>query len=297
MSPTLADRLFVALQSVIPQHWFSARIYRLARLTWPPLKDLMIRAFIRHYRVDLSEALEPDPRAYTHFNAFFTRALKADARPLDPDPQAILCPVDGVISQIGTIEEGCLLQAKGRTYRVEELLALAPGEPHPFLGGRFVTLYLSPRDYHRIHMPLAGRLEQMVYAPGRLFSVNRATAALVPNLFARNERLICRFVTEAGPMAVILVGALIVGGLETVWAGEITPPHRGPEPERWDYPSEAQSIQLARGQELGRFHLGSTVILLLPAQSADLDSGWLAGSQVRVGQRLGLWRPAGAISR
>lgn len=286
----LADRLFVALQSLIPQRWLSARLYRLARLTWPPLKDLMIRAFIRHYRVDLSEALEPDPRAYPHFNAFFTRALKADARPMDPDPQAILSPVDGVISQIGTIDEGRLFQAKGHTYRVEELLALAPGEPHPFAGGRFATLYLSPRDYHRIHMPLAGRLEQMVYVPGRLFGVNSATAALVPHLFARNERLICRFATEAGPMAVILVGALIVGGLETVWAGEITPPHRGPEPERWDYPPEAPSIQLARGQELGRFNLGSTVILLLPGQTAEWDPKRVAGSPIKVGQRLGSWR-------
>ncbi len=292
MSLRLVERLFVALQYLIPQRWLSTQFYRLARLNWSPLKDLMIQAFIRRYRIDLSEALEPDPRAYPHFNAFFTRTLKPDARPLDPDPQAVLCPVDGMISQIGTIEEGRLLQAKGRSYRIEDLLALAPGELHSFADGRFVTLYLSPRDYHRIHMPLAGRLEQMVYVPGRLFSVNRVTAAAVPDLFARNERLICCFATQAGPMAVILVGALIVGGLETVWAGEITPPHRGPLPERWDYPADAPPLQLARGQELGRFNLGSTVILLLGRKAADWAPDLTPGSRVRVGQKLGVYYPA-----
>ena len=297
MSLTLADRLFIALQHLIPQRWLSERMYRLARVRWRPLKRFIIRHFARIYRIDMSLALEPDLDAYPHFNAFFTRALKPDARPLDPDPAAILCPVDGTISQIGTIEAGRLIQAKGRDYSVESLLALAPGEPHPFEGGRFATIYLSPRDYHRIHMPLDGRLDQMVHVPGQLFSVNAVTAAGVPDLFARNERLVCRFETEAGPMALILVGAIFVGGIETVWAGEVTPPHSGLEPKRWDYEVDEQCVRLERGEEMGRFNLGSTVILLLPPGQAEWESGLAPGDGVRLGQRLGIWRETGAAGQ
>jgi len=288
---SLTDRLFIALQHLIPQRWLSERLYWLARVRWRPFKRLIIRNFAQIYRIDMRLALEPDLDAYPHFNAFFTRALRPDARPLDPDPAAILCPVDGAITQIGTIEAGRLIQAKGRHYRVESLLALAPGEPHPFEGGRFATLYLSPRDYHRIHMPLGGRLDQMVHVPGTLFSVNAITSAGVSDLFARNERLICRFETAAGPMALILVGAIFVGGLETVWAGEVTPPHSGLEPRRWDYAVDEQCIHLERGEEMGRFNLGSTVILLLPDQT-EWEPGLVPGIGVQFGQRLGRWRPA-----
>lgn len=297
MSLTLADRLFIALQHLVPQRWLSERMYRLARVQWRPLKRLIIRNFARIYQIDMSLALEPDLDAYPSFNAFFTRALNPAARPLDLDPTVILCPVDGAISQIGTIEAGRLIQAKGRDYSVESLLALAPGEPHPFEGGRFATIYLSPRDYHRIHMPLGGRLDQMVHVPGQLFSVNAVTAAGVPDLFARNERLVCRFETEAGPMALILVGAIFVGGIETVWAGEVTPPHSGLEPKRWDYEVDDQCIRLERGEEMGRFNLGSTVILLLPPGQAEWESGLAPGNAVRLGQRLGTWLDLDATGR
>ncbi|MGQ9658598.1 MAG: archaetidylserine decarboxylase [Thermochromatium sp.] len=287
MSLTLADRLFIALQHLLPQRWLSERMYRLARVRWRPFKRLIIRYFVRSYRIDMNLALEPDLDAYPHFNAFFTRALKPDARPLDPDPQAILCPVDGTISQIGTIASGRLIQAKGHDYSLRSLLALAPGESSPFEGGRFATLYLSPRDYHRIHMPLGGRLVQMVHVPGRLFSVNATTAAGVSDLFARNERLVCHFETAAGPMALILVGAIFVGSLETVWAGEITPPHSVLAPRRWDYSGDVPPIWLERGEEMGRFNLGSTVILLLPPGQAEWESGLAPGDEVRLGQRIG----------
>lgn len=287
MSPSFAQRLFLALQHLIPQRWLSERMYWLARVQWSPFKRRLIRTFARVYAIDMRQAQEPDLEAYPSFNAFFTRALRADARPLDPDLGAVLCPVDGVISQIGSIQAGRLIQAKGQDYTVASVLALAPDESHPFDGGRFVTLYLSPRDYHRIHMPLNGRLEQMTHVPGRLFSVNAVTAAGVPNLFARNERLVCHFETAAGPMAMVLVGAIFVGGIETLWAGEISPPHSGSEPRRWRYPSGEHGIVLERGAEMGRFNLGSTVILLLPPGRAEWDGGLTAGDVVRVGQRLG----------
>ncbi len=287
IAPRLQARLFVALQHLLPQLWLSERMYRLARIQWRPLKALLIRTFARLYRIDMGEALEPDLTAYAHFNAFFTRALKPDARPLDPDPQAILCPVDGAISQLGTITEGRLIQAKGRDYSVQDLLGLEEKELHPFDGGHFATIYLSPNDYHRIHMPLTGQLNQMTHVPGQLFSVNATTAERVPGLFARNERVICRFDTEAGPMAMILVGAIFVGGMETVWAGEITPPHSGKDLQRWDYPVDGPRILLTRGEEMGRFNLGSTVILLFPPGRAHWEPSLAAGDKVRLGQRLG----------
>lgn len=288
MLRSLADRLFITLQYLIPQRWLSERMYQLARIEWRPLKTLIIRQFARHYQIDMQLAQQPNLDAYPHFNAFFTRAIRPEVRPLDPDPAAILCPVDGAISQIGLITEDQIIQAKGRNYSVTSLLALAPGELHPFAGGRFATIYLSPRDYHRIHMPLDGRLDQMIHVPGQLFSVNAVTAAGVPNLFARNERLICRFETAAGPMALILVGAIFVGGIETVWAGEVTPPHAGGEPQRWDYEVDEQCIRLERGAEMGRFNLGSTVIMLLPSGRAEWDAGLSVGERVQLGQRLGI---------
>ena len=290
-APRPSERLFVALQHLLPQGWLSQRMYWLARVRWRPLKRLLIQTFARLYRIDMRQALEPNLDAYAHFNAFFTRALRPDARPLDPDPRAILCPVDGAISQIGAITAGRLIQAKGRDYSVGALLGLAPNEPHPFEGGRFATLYLSPSDYHRIHMPLSGDLTQMTHVPGRLFSVNAATAAGVPNLFARNERVVCRFDSEAGPMAMILVGAIFVGGMETVWAGEISPPHVGGDPKSWDYAARDPGIRLERGTEMGRFNLGSTVILLFPPERAEWEPTLSVGDEVRLGQRLGVVMP------
>lgn len=281
------ERLFVALQHLIPQRWLSERMYRIARIRWRPVKGLLIGLFARLYRIDMSLAEEPRLSAYPHFNAFFTRALRSDARPLDDDPRTILCPVDGAISQLGAIVDGQLIQAKGHGYGARELLGLDPSETHPYEGGSFATIYLSPNDYHRIHMPIAGDLTQMIHVPGRLFSVNAATAKLVPGLFARNERVVCRFDTEAGCMALVMVGAIFVGGMETVWAGEITPPHSELDPQRWDYADDCQHIRLEAGDEMGRFNLGSTVILLFPPGRVDWEPGLSAGQKVRLGQRLG----------
>ncbi len=285
--PLGRERLFVGLQSLLPQHRLSQLMYRLARIRWRPFKSLLIRTFVRLYRVDMSQALEPDLSAYTHFNAFFTRALRPDARPLDPDPETVLCPVDGTISQIGSITAGKLVQAKDHDYSVQDLLGLEDGAEHPFDAGTFATIYLSPRDYHRIHMPLAGDLSAMVHVPGRLFSVNGTTAGLVPRLFARNERLVCHFATEAGPMALILVGAIFVGGIQTTWAGEITPPYGRRAIQRWDYDPNDPPIRLQRGDEAGRFNLGSTVILLFPAGQVRWDPTLAPLQTVRLGQALG----------
>ncbi|MBK1717067.1 archaetidylserine decarboxylase [Thiocystis violacea] len=287
-STRLKARLFIALQHLIPQLWLSERMHGLARLRWKPLKNLLIQTFAHLYRIDMRQALEPDLAAYPHFNAFFTRALKPEARPLDPAPDAILCPVDGAISQIGPITQGRLIQAKGRDYGVRELLALEPDEPHPFDGGTFATIYLAPHDYHRIHMPLAGRLDRMTHVPGRLFSVNATTATGVPDLFARNERVVCRFETETGPMALILVGAIFVGGIETTWAGQITPPHSGTRLKHWDQTADGPANPLERGAEMGRFNLGSTVILLFPPGRARWAPALVPGDKVRLGQRLGV---------
>ena len=288
-TPSLRERLFVALQHVLPQHGLSTLMHRLARVRWRPLKALLIRAFARLYRIDMTLAVEPDLSVYPHFNAFFTRALRPDARPLDPDPRAVLCPVDGTISQIGLIAAGRLIQAKGHDYGAGDLLGLTNGAAHPFEGGVFATIYLAPSDYHRIHMPLAGSLAETTYVPGRLFSVNNSTAKLVPGLFARNERVICRFATEAGEMAMVLVGAIFVGGIETVWAGEITPPHAGRALQHWDHRNDADPVRLERGAEMGRFNLGSTVVLLFPPGKVQWEPRLVPGQQVRLGQRLGVY--------
>lgn len=291
-TPGLGARLFVLMQHGLPQHALSALMYRLARVRWRPLKDLMITTLVRLYRIDTSEAEEPDPRAYPHFNAFFTRALRAGARPLDPDPHAVLSPVDGAISQIGRIDGGTLIQAKGRDYRVADLLGGDPERARAFDGGCFATLYLAPRDYHRIHMPLAGDLTWMDHVPGRLFSVNTTTADLVPRLFARNERVVCGFDTMAGRMGMVLVGAIFVGGIETVWAGEITPERAG----RGARATGAEPTRLARGAEMGRFNLGSTVILLFEPGRVVWDGALTPGRPVRLGERLGAWSAPGASS-
>jgi phosphatidylserine decarboxylase len=280
-------RLFVGLQHLLPQHLLSRLMYRLARVESPPLKRWMIRTYVRQVGVDLSVAAQPDLSAYPHLNAFFTRALRPEARPLDPAPEAVLSPVDGTISQIGTITDGRIIQAKGHDYSVSDLLGGQTDAPHSFAGGSFATIYLSPRDYHRIHMPLAGDLAAMTYLGGRLFSVNAVTAALVPGLFARNERVVCRFDSEAGPMAVILVGAIFVGGIATVWEGEVTPARSGLGSRRWNYTGETRRVHLGRGQEMGRFNLGSTVILLFPAGAVTWDAALTAGRSVRMGQRIG----------
>lgn len=257
-SASFIDYIKVLPLYLIPQHGLSRLIYRITRCEWTPLKNLLIKSFINYFKVDMSLAIEPDGAAYKHFNAFFTRELKPEVRPVSQDNNTVLCPVDGSISQIGNIEAGEIFQAKNRTYQLNELLVndeLAEN----FRNGQFSTLYLSPRDYHRIHMPLDGRLIKMTYVPGKLFAVNSHTVKIVDRVFARNERVINYFETGVGLMALVMVGAINVGSMETVWAGEITPT-KNRNITITNY--REHKIQLKRGEEMGRFNMGSTVILL-----------------------------------
>ncbi|MGE8360874.1 archaetidylserine decarboxylase [Pseudomonas sp.] len=282
----MKDRLFILSQYLLPHHLLSRLIGFAAecRVTW--FKNRLIALFAGHYKVEMKEAQIEDLTAFENFNAFFTRALKPDARPLDATPDAILCPADGTVSQLGKIEHGRIFQAKGHSFSVVELLGGDTAAAAPFMGGEFATVYLSPRDYHRVHMPLAGTLREMVYVPGRLFSVNQLTAENVPELFARNERVVCLFDTERGPMAVVLVGAMIVASVETVWAGLVTPPRRTLKTIRYDEAARAP-IHLEKGAELGRFKLGSTAIVLFGPEQVTWAENLGACSGVRMGQRLG----------
>lgn len=250
---TLSQKAFSLLQYPLPHHALSRLTGKFAQCDNPWVKNTLIKAFIKRFNVDMSQALEPDPTAYATFNDFFTRALKADARPLG---DGILSPADGTLSQYGRLQAGQLVQAKGHTYSAQTLLGGETALAEEFLGGSFATVYLSPRDYHRVHMPVTGTLREMIYVPGRLFSVNQATADYVPGLFARNERLVCIFDTEQGPMAMVLVGAMIVAAIETVWSGQVTP--LSGDPQRMQF---GQPITLAKGAEMGRFKLGSTVVM------------------------------------
>ena len=277
------DRLTSSLQHLLPQHTLSRLIHRLARVRWRPLRLFIIRTFIRAFGVDMSEALDSRADAYGHFNAFFTRRLKPSARPLAAGTGVICSPADGRISALGDIRDGQLLQAKGRRYTVSELLGHDPAAA-TFADGSFCTIYLSPRDYHRVHMPVDGTLTRMIHVPGRLFSVSPATTRAMPRLFARNERVACLFDGQPSA-ALVMVGAMLVGSIETVWAGEVTPP-AGRRIQTWNY--ENGSTRLPRGGEMGRFNMGSTVILLFPAPGVAWDAGLYPDTPVRMGQGLGL---------
>jgi phosphatidylserine decarboxylase len=274
---------FIALQYLLPHHGLSRLVGRLAESDTPWLKNAFIGWFSARYRVDLREAAEPDPLRYRNFNAFFTRALRAGARPIEAAADAIVSPADGAISQLGRIEAGRIFQAKGQSFSTLELLGGDAAMAALFDGGDFATIYLSPRDYHRVHMPCTGTLRQTAYVPGRLFSVNQLTASRVPRLFARNERLICLFDTERGPMAMILVGAMIVAGIETVWAGQIAPPTKAVIQQN----SPSEPLSLAKAAEMGRFKLGSTVILLFGRDALRWSDTLAAGRPIQMGQRLG----------
>lgn len=273
-----------ALTYVLPHRALSSLARALAYSTNPSLKQWLIDTVTRRFGVDLSEAAEPDSTAYPTFNAFFTRALKPGARVPDPDPNALLMPADGQISQCGEIVDGRIFQAKGQSYTAAELLG-SDADAAPFADGVFATVYLSPRDYHRVHMPWTGTLRETVHVPGRLFSVGTDSVASVPRLFARNERLVCHFDTEFGPMAQVMVGALLVSGVETVWSGVEIPAY-GDAITRKDY--RGKGIKLARFAEMARFNYGSTVIVLLPNGVAALDAMLQAETPVRLGQRLAL---------
>jgi phosphatidylserine decarboxylase len=278
---TLAMHVSMLVQNIVPQKTLSRIVRAATRWTWRPWKDFLIRRIVRAYRVDMSEAAQPDPHAYPSFNAFFTRALHAGARPLDGAAGAITCPADGRVSQAGRITEGRIVQAKGRTYSVAELLA-DEAAAATYRDGIFATLYLSPRDYHRVHMPLAGELIETVHVPGRLFSVAPTPVAEIPRLFARNERLVCHFQDEHGPFVLAMVGAMLVSGVTTVWSGPEIPPYARTIRRRdW----RDRRIKLAQGAEMGRFEMGSTVIVLFPAGS--LDPSLVPERTVRVGQKLG----------
>ena len=274
---------------LLPQKSLTQLAGYLANLKGGALTTAVVRHFISHYRVQMDDALAPDPASYETFNAFFTRVLRPGCRPIATAPW--VCPVDGTISQLGAIEQGQIFQAKGHRYSVAALLgdpSLASTQDlclnRRFHNGRFATVYLSPKDYHRIHMPCHGVLERMVYVPGKLFSVNPATAQTVPGLFARNERVVCHFATAHGPLVMVLVGATIVGSMATVWHGVVNPPRRAQVAE-WTYPSSSP-VSLEQGEEMGRFLLGSTVIVLWPEGAAELNAGLKPGHAVRMGQAL-----------
>ncbi|WP_369933341.1 archaetidylserine decarboxylase [Xanthomonas tesorieronis] len=270
------------LTYVLPHRLLSSLARRLAYSSRPGLKQWLIDTVVRRFGVDLAEAAEPDPRAYPTFNAFFTRALKPGARVADPDPQALLMPADGRISQLGPIQDGRIFQAKGQSFTAAELLG-DEAAAAPFANGLYATVYLSPRDYHRVHMPWTGTLRETVHVPGRLFSVGPDAVRDVPRLFARNERLVCHFDTDFGPMASVMVGALLVSGVETVWSG-VEIPRYGDRITRKDW--RGKGIVLERFAEMARFNYGSTVIVLLPPGVAQLDPALAAETAVRLGQAL-----------
>ena len=284
-NPSLSDRLHGLIQRVLPHTLLTALMYWSTRLQFRPWKNWQIRWFIGRYGVDISEVSDADPESYPHFNAFFTRALRPGSRPLEGGAEAIACPSDGTISAIGDISSGMMLQAKGQHYSLHSLLGGDDDRAKPFEDGCFATVYLSPRDYHRVHMPTDGRLREMTYIPGRLFSVNFATARTIPGLFTRNERLVCLFDTDLGPMALILVGAMLVSGLETVWSGAVSPPH-GQAMGSWRY-ADDDPVQLLRGAEMGRFNAGSTVIVVLPRNRLRWSNSVQCGVSVRMGQEIG----------
>jgi len=243
-----------------------------------------IAAFARRYHVDMNEAAEPNLLAFDNFNDFFTRALRPDARPLAEVD--LICPVDGAISEYGAIAGKQIFQAKKHHYSIEALLGGDAGLAKRFENGSFATLYLSPRDYHRIHMPCAGRLVRMIHVPGRFFSVNPLMTREIPGLFARNERVVCVFESEQGPFALVLVGAVIVGSVETVWHGVVTPPHRR-RVNLWNYEGGENVIELAQGAEMGRFRLGSTVVALFGRPDMRFTPGWMPGKPIRMGEAMG----------
>ncbi|MFD1008839.1 archaetidylserine decarboxylase [Oceanisphaera ostreae] len=281
----MTDHLKILLQYLLPKHLFSRLVGRLAAKEGGRLSQWLIKRFIRQYKVNMSEALHEDPAHYQSFNDFFTRALKADARPVVEDEHLLAMPVDGAISQLAPIMQGRIIQAKGHDYSARTLLGGDKALAEPFMDGDFATIYLAPKDYHRIHMPIDGILKTMIYVPGELFSVNPLTASRVPELFARNERVVCLFDTAAGPMAMVLVGATIVASIETVWSGTVTPP-AGKRIQRWDYDA-AIAPRLAKGAEMGRFKLGSTVVCLFAPSKVTLSEQLLPGTPTRMGTEFG----------
>ncbi len=282
---TFKQRLFIIAQYITPQHLLSRIIGSLAESQAPWFKNKLISWFIDCYKVNMSEAVYESYHEYKNFNEFFTRPLKEGMRPIDMAADAVVCPADGAVSELGTINEGRVLQAKGHDYSLADLLGGDTERAKPFLNGEFATIYLSPRDYHRVHMPVTGTLTEMIYVPGQLFSVNQTTAENVSSLFARNERVVCMFDTEYGQMAVVLVGAMIVASIETVWAGLVTPPKRMLKTTKYDETTR-QPIVLEKGAELGRFKLGSTAIMVFEPNRITWNEELKSLVPTKMGQRI-----------
>lgn len=289
-SPTAGARLFLLLQYALPRYWMTRCVYRLTRVRSVAIKNVLIRRFVALFRVDVSEARQAVPDGYATFNDFFTRELKEGVRPIDDAMDSIVSPVDGTLSAWGGIDDDRIYQAKGKSYTLSDLLAVDLDEAHAFRGGQFATVYLAPYNYHRVHAPFAGTLTALSYVPGDLFSVNRATVQLLPGLFARNERLVCRFTTASGPAVVVFVGALNVGSITTPWTGEIRPRRDGMVES---LPLEGP-VDVAKGDLLGWFNMGSTVIVLTPPATTDWTDELAPERTLIVGQRIGRWRPASA---
>ena len=274
----LKKQIFIQAQRVVPQHQLSRVVGKLAASENPIVKNTVIQAFKAQYGIDMSIAEQSNALKYKSFNEFFTRSLKDGVRAVDDSPNSIVSPADGAISQLGKIEDGDIFQAKGQSFSVEKLIA-DPQLAEPFKNGQFATVYLSPKDYHRVHMPFAGTLTETLYVPGELFSVNQTTAENIPGLFARNERMVCLFDTELGRMAVVLVGAMIVAGIETVATGKVKPTGR--------LELNQHNLLLEKGAELGRFYLGSTAVILFEQDKMQWDAMFKANSVVVMGEALG----------
>ena len=277
------DKLKVLPQYFIPQHFITSLVYRITRCETPWFKNNLIKLFISVFDVDMTLANNPDPESYTSFNTFFTRELSPEARPFVIDDHTILCPVDGAVSQIGNINNDSIIQAKGKSYTLKHLL-VEDELVSMFSGGTFATLYLSPKDYHRIHMPMSGQLSRMIYVPGKLFAVDSHTVRVVDAVFARNERVINIFKTDIGPMAMVMVGALNVGSMETVWAGQITPVKDRVINDT--HYSDVDSVNLQQGQEMGRFNMGSTVILLFPKDVMQWSAEMVTEKTIVMGESI-----------
>lgn len=281
----LGNRLFVLVQYLVPQHLLSQLTGYVARNRVHWFKTLLINAFIARYGVDMQAARGETAEDYENFNAFFTRRLKAHLRPIAARPQDIASPADGTLGQFGTLESDTLVQAKGHKYSLQELLGGDTERTFPFINGEYATIYLSPRDYHRVHMPLSGTLREMVYIPGKLFSVNSVTTGAVPRLFARNERVVCRFDTAQGPLAIVLVGAMIVSSIHTVWHGLVSP-HADLIQTFTYQETDNTAIRLNKGDELGHFMLGSTVIMLFGENQMQWDKAILSGKSINFGEAI-----------
>lgn len=280
------------VSQLYPHHWLSGLMRHATRIRYAPVKNRQIRWFIRHYGVDMRAAQQQDPARFADFNDFFTRAVRPEARSIASSPGSVVAPADGSISQMGDIQEDRIMQVKGCKFTLARLLGGMAQHWRPFRNGQFITIYLSPKDYHRVHLPVSGRLRAMTYVPGRLFSVSPATTRNVRGLFVRNERVISLFDTVIGPMAIVMVGAIFVGSIETVWHGTITPAH----PRRlrtWSYGERPHppSPTLERGEEMGRFNMGSTVLALFAGRHLTWSNAIGPENEVRMGQQMAVLNP------